>query len=106
MTYFLYQTALITTLAIIAGSVIGWWLHYYYGKEQREVAKSEYTLVKNYLADSIKENARLKLKLKLSDDKIDILSNNENPIIHGVDFDAYQIFEETVKEAQMRKYLN
>ena len=106
MTYFLYQTALITTLAIIAGAVIGWWLHYYYGKEQREVAKSEYTLVKNYLADSIKENARLKLKLKLSDDKIDILSNNENPIIHGVDFDAYQIFEETVKEAQMRKYLN
>jgi len=106
MTYFLYQTALITTLAIIAGSVIGWWLHYYYGKEQREVAKSEYTLVKNYLADSIKENARLKLKLKLSDDKIDILSTNENPIIHGVDFDAYQIFEETVKEAQMRKYLN
>jgi len=106
MTYFLYQTALITTLAIIAGAVIGWWLHYYYGKEQREVAKSEYTLVKNYLADSIKENARLKLKLKLSDDKIDILSNKKNPIIHGVDFDAYQIFEETVKEAQMRKYLN
>jgi len=106
MTYFLYQVALITTLAILAGAVIGWWLYYYYGKEQREVAKNEFSLVKDYLAESIKENARLKLKLKLAQDKIDILSNNENPIIHGVDFDAYQIFEETVKEAQMRKYLN
>ncbi|MEE9446127.1 MAG: hypothetical protein V3V19_10740 [Cocleimonas sp.] len=106
MTYFLYQTALITTLAIFAGAVIGWWLHFYYGKDQREVAKNEFSLVKDYLAESIKENARLKLKLKLSQEKIDILSNNENPVIHGVDFDAYQVFEETVKEAQMRKYLN
>ena len=106
MTYFLYETALITTLAILAGSIVGWWLHYYYGKEQREVAKSEFSLVKNYLAESIKENSRLKLKLKVTEDQVDILSNNENPIVHGVDFDAYQIFEETVKEAQMRKYLN
>lgn len=106
MTYFLFQTALITTLAILAGSVIGWWLHHYYGKEQRETAKSEFSLVKDYLAESIKENARLKLKLKLSQEKIDILSNKDNPVIQGIDFDAYQIFEETVKEAQMRKYLN
>ena len=106
MTYFLYETALITTLAILAGSVIGWWLHYYYGKEQRELAKNEFTLVKNYLAESITENARLKLKLKVTQDQVDILSNNDNPVVHGVDFDAYQIFEETVKEAQMRKYLN
>jgi len=106
MIYFLYETAIITSLAIFVGSIIGWWLHFYYGKEQREVAKNEYTLVKNYLAESIKENAHLKLKLKVSEDQVNILSSNDNPIVHGVDFDAYQIFEETVKEAQMRKYLN
>ena len=106
MTYFLYQIALISTIAITAGAVIGWWLHHYYGKEQRQTASSDLSLVKDYLAESIKENARIKLQLKQSEEKVDTLSNSKAPKIEGVDFEAYQAFENTVKEAQLRKYLN
>ena len=106
MTYFLYQKALISTIAIAAGTVIGWWLHHYYGKEKRQTAHSDFSLVKNYLAESIKENSKLKMQLKQSEEKIELLSTNKVPKIDGVDFEAYQTFENTVKEAQLRKYLN
>ncbi len=106
MAYFLYQTAIVTTLAVIAGTLIGWWLHHYYGKEKRQSSSNDLTLVKNYLAESIRENARLKLQLKQSEEKIDTFSRGVVPAVEGVDFDAYQAFENTVKEAQLRKYLN
>jgi hypothetical protein len=106
MTYFLYQAALISTVALIMGALIGWRLQFHFSKGKKKVAKREFDLVKNYLAESVKESARLQLKLKLSEEKIDILSNSDNPVIPGVDFEAYQIFEDTVKEAQMRKYLS
>ena len=107
MTYFLYQTALISTIAILAGTVIGWWLHHYYGKEKRQSAHSDFNLVKDYLAESTRENARLKLQLKLAEEKVDALSSsNKGKEVEGVDFEAYQAFEKTVKEAQLRKYLN
>ena len=106
MTYFLYQTALISCIAIFAGSIIGWWLHYFYGKEQRDVKSSELTLVKDYLAESIRENARIKLQLNQAEEKIQTLCDDKTPKIDGVDFEAYQAFENTVKEAQLRKYLN
>lgn len=106
MTYFLYQTALISTIAILAGTVIGWWLHHYYGKEKRQSTHSDLNMVKDYLAESTRENARLKLQLKLSEEKLDALTSNKGKEIEGVDFEAYQAFEKTVKEAQERKYLN
>ena len=106
MAYFLYQTALLTTVAIIAGAVIGWWLHYYYGKEKRQSSSNDLSLVKDYLAESIRENARLKLQLKQSEEKIDAFNRGVVPTVEGVDFEAYQTFENTVKEAQLRKYLN
>ena len=106
MAYFLYQTALVTTVAVIAGALIGWWLHHYYGKEQRQSSNSDLTLVKDYLAESIRENARLKLQLKQSEEKVDTFTRGKIPAVEGVDFDAYQAFENTVKEAQLRKYLN
>jgi hypothetical protein len=106
MAYFLYQTALVTSIAVIAGSFIGWWLHHFYGKQERQSSNNDLNLVKDYLAESIRENARLKVQLKQSEEKLDIMSSNEAPNIKGVDFEAYQAFENTVKEAQMRKYLN
>lgn len=106
MAYFLYQAALITTVAVIAGSFIGWWLHYFYGKEKQKTAHNDLSLVKDYLAESIRENARLKLQLKQSEEKVEVFSQNKVPAVEGVDFEAYQTFENTVKEAQMRKYLN
>ena len=106
MTYFLLQTALVTTIALLAGAVIGWWLHHYYGKEKKALASQDFATVKDYLAESIRENARLKLQLKASEEKIHTLSTNHAPQIDGVDFEAYQAFEKTVKEAKMRKYLS
>ena len=107
MAYFLYQAALITTVAVIAGSFIGWWLHHFYGKQERQSSSNDLTMVKDYLAESIRENARLKIQLKQSEEKLEVLSQNDTvPNVKGVDFEAYQAFENTVKEAQMRKYLN
>jgi len=106
MAYFLYQAALITTIAVAAGSIIGWWLHHFYGKEKRQTASNDLSLVKEYLAESIKENARLKLQLKQAEEKVEVFSQNKVPAVNGVDFEAYQAFENTVKEAQQRKYLN
>lgn len=107
MAYFLYQSVLITTIAFIAGAFIGWWLHHYYGKGESPSVDNDLGLVKNYLAESIKENARLKVQLRNTEDKVDQLSTSNNiPTINGVDFEAFQAFEDTLKEAQMRKYLN
>ncbi len=107
MAYFLYQAALITTIAVISGSIIGWWLHHFYGKQERQSSSNDLTLVKDYLAESIRENARLKIQLKLTEEKLDVMSQSDTvPNVKGVDFEAYQAFENTVKEAQMRKYLN
>ena len=106
MTYFIYQTAFITTIAIFSGSIIGWWMHHYYGKNKQQDSNKDLELVKSYLAESIKENARLKVQLKCSEEKVATLSCSDLPKIQGVDFEAYQAFENTVKEAQMRKYLN
>ncbi len=107
MAYFLYQAALITTVAVIAGTFIGWWLHHFYGKQQQQSSNSDLSLVKDYLAESIRENARLKVQLKKTEEDLDIVSKSSGtPDIKGVDFEAYQAFENTVKEAQMRKYLN
>lgn len=106
MTYFLYQTALISTLAIFAGTIIGWWLHHFYGKERRQTESSDLNLVKDYLAESIRESARLKIQLKQAEERAQNLSDDKSSKIEGVDFEAYQAFENTVKEAQLRKYLN
>ncbi len=108
MAYFLYQSALVISIAFIAGAIIGWWLHYYYysSKEPSHLNDSDLGLVKNYLAESIKENARLKHQLRNTEDKVDKLSINTRDPNRGIDFEAYQAFEETIKEAQMRKYLH
>lgn len=107
MGYFLFQTALVTSIAVIAGSVIGWWLHHFYGKQERQSSNNDLSLVKDYLAESIRENARLKLQLKQTEEKLDVMIQDDTvPNVKGVDFEAYQAFENTVKEAQMRKYLN
>jgi regulator of replication initiation timing len=106
MAYFLFQTVLISTIAIVAGSGLGWWLHRYYSREQTETSDRDLEMVKSYLAESIKENARLKLQLKQTEEKVEVLVNEEVPQVQGVDFEAYQAFENTVKEANLRKYLN
>lgn len=106
MTYFLFQTAIVTSIALVAGTLIGWWLHHYYGKEKKQTADNDLSLVKNYLAESIKESARLKLQLKSAEEKVSTLSMSKSSIAEGIDFEAYKTFEKTVKEAQMRKYLN
>lgn len=107
MAYFLYQSVLITTIAFIAGAFIGWWLHHYYGKGRDSSEDNDLGLVKDYLAESIKENARLKVQLRNTEDKVDQLSESSNiQAINGVDFEAFQAFEDTMKQAQMRKYLN
>lgn len=108
MAYFLYQSALITTIAFIAGAIIGWWFHHYHGKDSSNLSTDDdLGLVKGYLAESIRENARLKLQLRNTEAKIDQLTSNAQiPNIKSVDLDAFQAFEDTMKEAQMRKYLN
>lgn len=106
MAYFLYQSALVISIAFIAGTIIGWWLHHYSSKKTSHSNDSDLGLVKNYLAESIKENARLKHQLRNTEDKVDKLSINARDPNRGIDFEAYQVFEETIKEAQMRKYLN
>ena len=106
MTYFLYQMALVSTIAIISGSVIGWWLHHYYGANKKQESDKEFSLVKDYLAESVKENARLKIQLKQAEEKIQILADEDIPGMKGVDFEAYKAFENTVKEANLRKYLS
>ncbi|WP_299870712.1 hypothetical protein [uncultured Cocleimonas sp.] len=106
MTYFLFQIALISTVAIITGSLIGWWLHHYYGQNRQQESDKDLTLVKDYLGESIKENARLKLQLKQMEEKLEKLSYEDVPKISGVDFEAYKAFENTVKEANLQKYLN
>ena len=106
MTYFLFQSALVITIAFFGGAIVGWLL-YLFIKKSNSTNDSDLGLVKEYLAESIKENARLKLQLKYSEEKIDKLTRSDNTTsITGVDFEAYQAFEDTVKEAQMRKYLN
>ena len=106
MTYFLYQIALLSTIAVLAGIGIGWWLHLYYGQTEKVQSNKDLDMVKNYLAESVKENSSLKLQLKLSEEKIETLSQEEIPGLGGVDFDAYKAFENTIKEASLRKYLN
>ncbi len=106
MTFFILQITLITTIAVAAGIAIGWWANIYYKKEQESALRNEHQLLKDYFSESIKENSKVKLQLKLAEEKIDVLGTHNESAIHGVDFEAYQIFENTVKEAQMRKYLN
>ena len=106
MTYFLYQTVFISVVAVVSGIIIGWWLHHYYGKQRKQAAHDDFSIVKNYLAESIKESSRLKLQLEQSEAKIDLLTTEQTIKIKGVDFEAYQAFENTVKEAQLRKFLN
>lgn len=107
MAYFLYQSTFIMSIAFIAGTIIGWWFHYYTKKEANPSVDSDLRLVKNYLAESIKENARLKLQLRNTEEKIEKLtSNTQTPDMRGIDFEAFQAFEDTVKAAQMCKYLN
>ncbi len=106
MTFFILQITLITTIAVAAGIVIGWWANIYYKKDQEGALRREHQLLKTYFSESIKENSKVKLQLKLAEEKIDVLGMNNETIINGIDFEAYQIFENTVKEAKMRKYLN
>jgi len=106
MALFILQITLITTIAVSAGVLLGWWAHIYYQKDQIRSLQKELKLVKNYFTDSIKESSHAKLKLKLAEEKIDLLSRSKMPQIEGVDFEAYRLFENTVKEAKMRKYLN
>ncbi len=107
MLYLLFQSALITSVAFIAGAIVGWWLHHF-SKGSSQSSHSDLSLIKDYLAESIKENARLKVQLKNTEEKMDKLSNK--PFTHhnisGVDVEAFQAFERTLKEAQLRKYLN
>ena len=106
MSYYLYQMALVSSIAVVSGSIIGWWLHHYYGADKQHQSDKDLSLVKDYLAESIKENARLRLQLKQSEEKVESLIYEEVPKISGVDFEAYKAFENTVKEANLQKYLN
>lgn len=105
MALFLLQVTLITTIAVAAGVLLGWWAHIYFNKDHEITKQKELNQVKNYFTDAIKESARVKLQLKLAEEKIELLTSKP-PEVEGVDFEAYQIFENTVKEAQLRKYLN
>lgn len=106
MTYFLFQITLLSAIAVLAGVGIGWWLHFYYGVNQQDQADKDLESVKGYFAESVKENARLKLQLKHSEEKIEALTQEEIPGLGGVDFEAYKAFENTIKEANLRKYLS
>lgn len=106
MTYFLFQSTLIISVAFIAGAIIGWWLHHF-TKEPTASSDNDLGLIKNYLAESIKENARLKLQIRNTEEKIEKLNQKaQHDSFSGRDIDALQAFEETLKKAQMRKYLN
>jgi len=48
----------------------------------------------------------LKLQLKQSEEKIETLTQEDIPGLSGVDFEAYKAFENTIKEANLRKYLS
>ncbi len=105
MTYFLLQITFVTSIAFIAGAIIGWWLHHYYNK--KPTSDNDLGLIKSYLAESIKENALLKLQLKNAESSINKLRNSDRlNTLKENDFDAFKAFEDTLKEAQMRKYLN
>ena len=106
MTYFLYQITLLSTIAVLAGVGIGWWLHFYYGRTQQVHADKDLDVVKGYLAESVKTNSRLKIQLKQSEEQIETLTQEELPGLGGVDFEAYKAFENTIKEANLRKYLS
>lgn len=106
MTHFLLQISLLSTIAVMAGIAIGWWLHFYYGHNEQEQSHKDLDAVKGYLAESVKENARLKLQLKQSEEKIETLTQEDIPGLSGVDFEAYKAFENTIKEANLRKYLS
>lgn len=106
MTYFLYQIACLSTVALLAGSGIGWWLHYYYGRSNQVQSSQDLETIKGYLAESVKENTRLKIKIKHTEEKLEALTQEEIPGLGGVDFEAYKAFENTIKEAHLRKYLS
>ena len=108
MMYFLLQISILSTIAIIFGGVMGWWMHSCYGQQKKtqQSSNKDLDLVKGYLAESVKENVRLKLQLKQSEEKVDILAQEEIPGLSGVDFEAYKAFENTIKEANLRKYLS
>lgn len=106
MTYFLYQITLLSTIAVLAGVGIGWWLHLYYGQSNQAQSDKDLDAVKGYLAESVKENARLKVQLKHSEEKVETLIQEDIPGMAGVDFEAYKAFENTIKEANLRKYLS
>lgn len=106
MTYFLFQITILSTVTVLAGIGIGWWLHFYYGKNQQAQVDKDLETVKNYLAESVRENSSLKLQLKHSEEKIETLTQEELPGLGGVDFEAYKAFENTIKEANLRKYLS
>jgi len=106
MAYFILQSALITSIAFIAGALIGWWLHLL-TKQSVSTNDNDLGLIKNYLAESIKENARLKLQLRNTEERIEKLNKKSlSPDISGADIEAIQAFQDTMKKAQMRKYLN
>jgi len=106
MTNFLVQISLLSCIAVVAGMVIGWFLHFYYGQTNDQESNKDLDTVKGYLAESVKENARVKLQLKQAEEKIEVLSQEEIPGLSGVDFEAYKAFENTIKEANLRKYLS
>jgi len=106
MTYFLFQITLLSTIAVLAGVGIGWWLHFYYGQSNKIQADKDLDAVKGFLAESVKENSRLKIQLKHIEEKLETLSEEELPGLSGVDFEAYKAFENTIKEANLRKYLS
>ena len=106
MTHFLLQISLLSTIAVMAGIGVGWWLHFYYGNNEQEASNKDLDAVKGYLAESVKENARLKLQLKQAEEKIDVLTQEDIPGLSGVDFEAYKAFENTIKEANLQKYLS
>lgn len=106
MTYFLLQTALISAIAVTLGAAMGWWLHAYLNKDKEAAAENDLALVKGYLAESIKESARLKIQLKHSNETLNSRKEEKIAGTEGIDFEAYQAFEETVKQANLRKYLN
>ena len=106
MTHFLLQISILTTIAVMAGVGVGWWLHFYYGHNLQEESNKDLDAVKGYLAESVKENARIKIQLKQAEEKIEVLTQEDIPGLSGVDFEAYKAFENTIKEANLRKYLS
>jgi len=81
MTLFILQITLITTIAVAAGVALGWWANIYYKKEQENTLKKELQLLKSYFSESLKENSKVKLQLKLAEEKIDVLGTNNATVI-------------------------